>query len=134
MIKPERASRLWLVLAIVMQKAMLLGGELEAKEQEARAKTRWCGGGKKRRPGRPALPKRLSEGTRAECVIMRDDGHAGRRVRRQDSPESLVGENGASAHTAVSGKQGAQKLSVEETTPRGKEARPATRQDERKEN
>ena len=35
MTKPERASRLWLVLAIAMQKAVLLGGELEAQEQEA---------------------------------------------------------------------------------------------------
>ena len=42
MTKPERASRLWVVLAIVLQKAILLGGRLEdeggkseAQEQKA---------------------------------------------------------------------------------------------------
>src|SRR2546421_2882041 len=54
MTKPERASRLWLVLAIAMQKAVLLGGELEGQEQEAQRKKQRRHGGKSRRPGRPA--------------------------------------------------------------------------------
>lgn len=70
MIKPERASRLWLVLAVVMQKAMVLGGELEAKEQEAQAKSQRRSGGKKRRRGRPALPKIRPRG-REQSVLLR---------------------------------------------------------------
>src|SRR6266568_2667671 len=70
MTKPERASRLWLVLAIVMQKAILLGGELEAQEQEARAKNQRRCAGKKRRRGRPALPKIRPRG-REQSVLLR---------------------------------------------------------------
>jgi hypothetical protein len=70
MTKPERASRLWLVLAIAMQKAVLLGGELEAQEQEAQRKQHRRLPGKKRRPGRPALPQKRPRG-REQSVIMR---------------------------------------------------------------
>jgi len=70
MTKPQRASRLWLVLAIVMQKAILLGGELEAQEQEARAKNQRRCAGKKRRRGRPALPKIRPRG-REQSVLLR---------------------------------------------------------------
>jgi hypothetical protein len=70
MTKPERASRLWLVLAIAMQKAVLLGGELEAQEQEVQRKTHRRQPGKKRRPGRPALPQKRPRG-REQSVIMR---------------------------------------------------------------
>jgi hypothetical protein len=70
MTKPQRASRLWLVLAIVMHKAILLGGELEAKAQEARAKNQRRGARKKRRRGRPALPKIRPRG-REQSVLLR---------------------------------------------------------------
>lgn len=70
MTKPERASRLWLVLAIAMQKAVLLGGELEAQEQEVQRKNHRRHPGKKRRPGRPALPQKRPRG-REQSVIMR---------------------------------------------------------------
>src|SRR5437667_2490567 len=64
------ASRLWLVLAIAMQKAVLLGGELEAQEQEVQRKNHRRHSGKKRRPGRPALPQKRPRG-REQSVIMR---------------------------------------------------------------
>src|SRR2546421_3740437 len=54
MTKSERASRLWLVVGIAMQNAVLLGGELEAQEQEVQRKNHRRHGGKSRRPGRPA--------------------------------------------------------------------------------
>jgi DDE family transposase len=70
MSKPERASRLWLVLAIAMQKAVLLGGELEAQEQEGQRKKQRHPSGKKRRPGRPVLPEKRPRG-REQSVLMR---------------------------------------------------------------
>ena len=90
-----------------------------------------------RREEAPPRAARLAEdpsaGTRTECAITRDHGHAGRRYRRQEDPPGRAGKNGAPAHAAVSGEQGAQKLPVEETTPRGKEAQAATRPDAREE-
>ena len=70
MTKPERASRLWLVLSIVMQKAILVGGELEATAQEAQARKHRQQGGKKRRPGRPSIPQKRPRG-REQSVLMR---------------------------------------------------------------
>lgn len=70
MTKPERASRLWLVLAIVLQKAILLGGGVEAKEQEAASVKKRRKGGPKRRRGRPAQPKGRPRG-REQSVLMR---------------------------------------------------------------
>src|SRR5437763_1503568 len=69
MTKPERASRLWLVLAIAMQKAVLLGGALEAQEQEAQRKKR-RDSGKKRRRGRPLVSLQRPRG-REQSVLMR---------------------------------------------------------------
>src|SRR6266849_4574081 len=70
MTNPGRASRLWLVLAIVLQKAILLGGQLEAEEQKARQKSTRCQSGPKRRPGRPALPQGRPRG-REQSVLLR---------------------------------------------------------------
>lgn len=70
MIKPERASRLWLVLALVMQKAMLLGGEWEAQEQDACGKRRRNDRRKKRRRGRPAWSQSRPRG-REQRVLFR---------------------------------------------------------------
>jgi hypothetical protein len=93
MTKPERASRLWLVLAIVMQKAILLGGELEAQEQEARAKNRRRGGEEEAPPGAASLASEAPAGTGTECVDARDHGDAGRRVRRQDGLTKRASES-----------------------------------------
>jgi len=86
MSKPERASRLWLVLAIAMQKAVLLGGELEAQEQEAQRKKQRRSKGKKRRRGRPALPQQRPRG-REQSVIMR--GVMAMRARETGGKKSL---------------------------------------------
>jgi flagellar biosynthesis GTPase FlhF len=69
MTKPERAERLWLVVALVMQKAILLGGELEAQEQEAHHKKQRKPG-KPRRRGRPAAPSTRPRG-REQSVLLR---------------------------------------------------------------
>ena len=66
--EPGRASRLWLVLGIVLQKAILVGSELEAREQAEQARRR-----KKRRGGRvgrPCTPERRPRG-REQSVLMR---------------------------------------------------------------
>src|SRR2546421_7745761 len=69
MSKPERASRQWLVLSIAMQKAVLVGGELEVQEQEAqRKKRRHCG--KQRHRGRPTVSRQRPRG-REQSVLMR---------------------------------------------------------------
>src|SRR5205814_1119246 len=106
-----------------------VGGEGSGSPSEEPATLR-----RQEAPPRAArLAEDPSEGTRTESALTRDHGHAGRRYRRQEDPPGRAGENGAPAHAAVSGEQGAQKLPVEETTPRGKEAQPATRPDEREE-
>src|SRR2546430_5082024 len=69
MTKPERVSRLWLVLAIAMHKAVLVGGVLEAQEQEAHRKKRRHSG-KQRRRGRPTVSPLRPRG-REQSVLMR---------------------------------------------------------------
>src|SRR2546421_2628617 len=66
MSKPERASRLWLVLAIARHLAVLLGGALEAQEQEAQRKKR-RDSGKKRRRGRPLVALQRPRGESKVC-------------------------------------------------------------------
>ncbi len=70
MTNPQRASRLWLVLAIVLQKAILLGGQLETQEQQAKLRSKRRKPGLKRRRGRPALPQRRPQG-REQSVLLR---------------------------------------------------------------
>jgi len=67
MTNPERASRLWLVLAIAMHKAVLVGGALEAQEQEAQRKKQQRQRGKPRRRGRPAVSGQRPRGREQRC-------------------------------------------------------------------
>ena len=69
MIRPERASRLWLVLGMALQMAILLGSELEAREQSQQARCRRRQAEPRRR-GRPALPVKRPRG-REQSVLMR---------------------------------------------------------------
>lgn len=69
MTKPERAGRLWLVLSIAMQKAVLVGGALEAQEQEAQRKKRRQRG-KPQPRGRPPVSSQRPRG-REQSVLMR---------------------------------------------------------------
>src|SRR5262249_13808393 len=68
MTDPQRASRLWLVMGIAMHQAILLGSELEAREQaeQARRRKKRTGG----RVGRPSTPERRPGG-REQSVLMR---------------------------------------------------------------
>jgi hypothetical protein len=70
MTNPQRASRLWLVLGLVLQKAIVLGGQLEAEEQKARQRSKRRQSGPKRRRGRPALPQGRPRG-REQSVLLR---------------------------------------------------------------
>jgi len=70
MTNPQRASRLWVVLAIVLHKAILLGGQLEAQEQQARHRSKRHQPGPKRRRGRPALSQGRPRG-REQSVLLR---------------------------------------------------------------
>jgi hypothetical protein len=70
MTNPQRASRLWLVLALVLHKAIVLGGQLEAEEQQARERNKRHQSGPKRRRGRPALPQTRPRG-REQSVLLR---------------------------------------------------------------
>jgi hypothetical protein len=70
MTKPERASRLWVILAIVLQKAILLGGRLEDEEEQAKRRRSKRGGGPKRRRGRPLKPESRPRG-REQSVLLR---------------------------------------------------------------
>src|SRR5947208_12254369 len=95
-----------------------VGGEGSGSPSEEPATRR-----REEAPPRAArLAAETSEGTRTECAITRDHGHAGRRYRRQEDPPGRAGENGAPAYAAVSGEQGAQKVPGEAMTPRGQEA------------
>jgi hypothetical protein len=66
---PQRASRVWLVFAVVMHKAILLGGELEAQEEKARQRRRSHQRGK-RRPGQPPARRTQPRG-REQSVLLR---------------------------------------------------------------
>src|SRR6266581_2744527 len=102
MTKPQRASRLWLVLAIVMQKAILLGGELEAQEQEARAKNQRRCAEKKRRRQRAQTKERRAQRAaeraakqaemqaRQERRAAKEAQAQARRQARQASPQGKV--------------------------------------------
>ena len=72
MTDPGRASRLWLVLALALQHAIVLGSELEAREQarEANRHRKGSSGGAARRRGRPAIPEKRPRG-REQSVLMR---------------------------------------------------------------
>ena len=70
MTNPQRASRLWVVLAIVLHKAILLGGQLEVQEQQARHRSKSQQPGPKRRRGRPALSQGRPRG-REQSVLLR---------------------------------------------------------------
>ncbi len=98
MTNPQRASRLWVVLAIVLHKAILLGGQLEAQEQRARHRSKRHQPGPKRRRGRPALSEGgvRGEGSKV-CRLARNHGHAGSRVRRQEALAQRSGESRATA-------------------------------------
>ena len=122
MTKPERASRLWLVLAIAMQKAVLLGGALEAQEQEAQRKKR-RDSGKKRRRGRPLVALQRPRG-REQSVLMRGvmamraketGGHKGLpagRVRSEPLPRRLYGVSRVSRSYELKQRRRAQKKRV----------------------
>jgi len=69
MLNPERASRQWLVLAVVMQKAILLGGALEVQQEQAGQRRRSKSRGHKR-PGRPLAPVTKPRG-REQSVLLR---------------------------------------------------------------
>ncbi len=71
MTKPQRASRLWLVLGIARHMAILLGSELEAREQEQQARRRKRRAGEApRRRGRPVVGVKRPRG-REQSVLMR---------------------------------------------------------------
>jgi hypothetical protein len=70
---PQRAERLWLVMAVAMQMAVLVGGQEEACEQEQkrRAARKFKG---KRRVGRPPKPIQRGIWTRTELFDARPTG------------------------------------------------------------
>jgi hypothetical protein len=135
MIQPQRAARLWLVLSIAMQKAVLLAGALEAQEQEARRKKR-RDRGKKRRRGRPLLSRQRPRG-REQSVLMRavmamrakeTGGHkslpAGR-VSSEPLPRRLYGVSRVSRSYELKQRRRAQKKRVRQ--PAHSEHTPAQR-------
>lgn len=66
MTKPERVSRLWLVLSLALSKAILVGSELEAQAQREHKHS----GKRQRRRGRPLTPLTRPRG-REQSVLMR---------------------------------------------------------------
>jgi hypothetical protein len=65
---PRRAERLYLVMAVAMQAAVLLGGALEAREQQHRQQNRGGKHRKRRRVGRPARPWRKPREREQSCL------------------------------------------------------------------
>lgn len=62
MTDPKRAERLWLVMAVAMVRAVLLGGVLEAEEQARVRKKRSA-------RGRPPKPQRRPRGREQSCLV-----------------------------------------------------------------
>lgn len=79
MTDPKRAERLWLVMAVAMLRAIVLGGQLEAQAQRqaqarARPSTGRAGSRSKapqrpRRPGRPPKPQKRPRGREQSCLL-----------------------------------------------------------------
>jgi len=130
MTKPERASRLWLVLSIVMQKAILVGGEWEATAKARPGKEAPTTGREEAPPRTARHSPEASAGTRTECPHARDHGPASRRDRWGEDPAARPGESRARALAPVPGEPRVQKPPVEETSPRRKEAQPPARSDQ----
>src|SRR2546430_9212749 len=102
------------------QSLVVGAGDRDAKGHSARRGVGGPGAGSPseeaatlRREEAPPRAARLAEdpsqATRTECAITRDDGHAGRRYRRQEDPPGRAGENAAPAHAAGPGGEGAHK-------------------------
>lgn len=72
MTDPQRAERLWLVMAIAMLRAVLLGGSLQAREQaQMDAKPHKRPGRSPtphKRPGRPPTPSKRPRGRAQSCL------------------------------------------------------------------
>ena len=83
MIHPQRASRLWLLLALALQHAILLGSVLEARQEEERADQAGQQGSKRQRPAKPQQRQRGRE----QSVLMR--GMMGLRAAACGARESL---------------------------------------------
>lgn len=79
MTDPQRAERLWLVMAVAMLRAIVLGGQLEAQAQrqaqahtrsaKGRAGSRSKGPQRPRRPGRPPKPQKHPRGREQSCLL-----------------------------------------------------------------
>lgn len=63
MTDPKRAERLWLVMAVAMLRAVLIGGRLEAEEQ-SRARTK-----RQAQRGRPPKSQRRPRGREQSCLV-----------------------------------------------------------------
>lgn len=68
MTDPARAERLYLAMAVAMQAAVLLGGALEAQQQEQSQQPRRGTHRERRRVGRPAKPWRKPRGREQSCL------------------------------------------------------------------
>jgi hypothetical protein len=74
MTDPRRAQRLWLAMAVAMQTAVLVGGQIEAREHEQARKLRTERAdrgrqGKPKHVGRPAKPIRRPRAREQSCLM-----------------------------------------------------------------
>lgn len=89
MTDPKRAERLWLVMAVAMQIAVLVGGLEDAQEQEKRAgkarQTRTP-----RRRGRPAKTWQRPRGREQSCLMRGQQSIHAAMLQREPLPQGFV--------------------------------------------
>ncbi|BCL79880.1 hypothetical protein ccbrp13_23450 [Ktedonobacteria bacterium brp13] len=89
MTDPKRAERLWLVMAVAMQIAVLVGGLEDAQEQEKRAgkaRQTWT----PRRRGRPAKTWQRPRGREQSCLIRGQQSIHAAMLQREPLPQGFV--------------------------------------------
>ena len=91
MTDPKRAERLYLVMAVAMQVAVLVGGALEAREQQPKRAHKH---GRRRRVGRPAKPLWKPRGREQSCLERGCQAISAAVVRGDEVPMGqMVAEN-----------------------------------------
>lgn len=90
MTDPARAERLYLAMAVAMPAAVLLGGALEAQQQEQGQQPRRSKHGERRRVGRPARPWRKPRGREQSCLERGCQAISAAAVRADEVPVGQI--------------------------------------------
>jgi hypothetical protein len=86
---PQRAERLWLAMAVAMQRMVLVGGQEEASAQEQKQRMARTRPGK-RRVGRPAKAWKRPRGREQSCLMQGQQSLKAAAIRGEALPQGHV--------------------------------------------